>query len=77
MSGVDMSEEGGEQRKPTIWQVIQSILAGALGVQTNEARKRDFQSGSPMPYIVGGVIFTLLLIVALVVVVNIVLSSAG
>lgn len=72
-----MGEREGEQRKPTFWQVIQSVLAGALGVQTNEARKRDFSSGSPMPYIVGGVIFTVLLIVVLVVVVNVVLSSAG
>ncbi|MFV8833474.1 DUF2970 domain-containing protein [Aquisalimonas sp.] len=72
-----MSDHGGDQRKPTFWQVIQSVLAGALGVQTNEARKRDFNSGSAMPYIVGGVIFTVLLIVVLVVVVNVVLSNAG
>ncbi|WP_091640254.1 DUF2970 domain-containing protein [Aquisalimonas asiatica] len=72
-----MSDHDGEQRKPTVWEVVQSVLAGALGVQTNEARKRDFKSGSPMPYIIGGVIFTVVLIVVLVVVVNVVLSSAG
>ena len=64
------------ERRPTIWQIIQSVLAGAFGVQTNEARKRDFTSGSPLPYIIGGVVFTLVLIIVLVVVVNLVLGSA-
>ncbi|WP_290648614.1 DUF2970 domain-containing protein [Aquisalimonas sp.] len=66
-----------QQRKPTLWQVVQSVLAGALGVQSNAARKRDFSTSSPMPYIVGGIVFTVLLIVILVVVVNVVLRSAG
>lgn len=74
----DHDRDGGDRpQQPTFWQVVQSVLAGAFGVQTNEARRRDFQSGSPMPYIVGGVVFTVLLIVVLVVVVNVVLSSAG
>lgn len=66
-----------EPRRPSVLEVVQSVLAGAFGVQTNEARKRDFRSASPMPYIIGGVVFTVLLIVTLVVVVNVVLHSAG
>lgn len=74
MSDQDQSHQ---QRRPTVRQVVQSVLAGAFGVQTNEARKRDFQSGTPMPYIIGGVVFTVLLIVVLIAVVNVILSSAG
>lgn len=64
-------------RRPGFWEVVQSVLAGALGVQTNEARKRDFRSPTPVPYIIGGIVFTVLLIIVLVVVVNIILSNAG
>lgn len=75
-----MSDHDSDQqqpRRPTFWEVVQSVLAGALGVQTNEARKRDFQSPTPVPYIIGGIVFTVLLIIVLVVVVNIILSNAG
>lgn len=67
----------GEPPKPGFWQVTQSILAAAFGVQTEEARKRDFTRGNPLAYIIGGTIFTVLLIVALVVIVNLVLRQAG
>ena len=63
--------------RPGILQVIQSVLAAAFGVQTEEARKRDFTRGNPLAYIIGGIVFTVLLIVTLVVIVRIVLSQAG
>lgn len=77
MTDHDRNWDDDRPRRPGFWQVVQSVLAGAFGVQTNEARKRDFQSGSPVPYVIGGVVFTVLLIAILVVVVNVVLSSAG
>ncbi|MCH8504371.1 MAG: DUF2970 domain-containing protein [Ectothiorhodospiraceae bacterium] len=66
-----------QHRKPGFWQVVQSILAAAFGVQSQQARERDFTRGSPLPYIIGGIVFTVLLIVLRVGIVNIVLSSAG
>lgn len=63
--------------RPGFWQVVQSILAAAFGVQTEEARRRDFTRGNPLAYIIGGVVFTVVLIVLLVVVVRIVLSQSG
>ncbi|MCP1674993.1 hypothetical protein J2T57_002131 [Natronocella acetinitrilica] len=69
--------ENSDLPKPGFWQVTQSILAAAFGVQTEAARRRDFTRGSPMPYIIGGTVFTILLIVALVVIVRVVLSRAG
>lgn len=71
-----MKEEGSESR-PTRWQVIKSVVAAALGVQSEEARQRDFTQGSPAAFIIGGVVFTALFVIALVVVVNLVLSAAG
>lgn len=74
----DDTHDGAQQdgQRPTVTQVIQSVLAGAFGVQTNEARKRDFQSHSPVPYIIGGVIFTVMLVVGLIILVNVILGSA-
>lgn len=65
-----------QPRKPTFWQIVKSILGGALGVQSEETRQRDFTQGNPAVYIIGGIVFTLLFIVILVVIVNLVLSSA-
>ena len=74
----DDTDNGAQQggHRPSVTQVVQSVLAGAFGVQTNEARKRDFQSHSPVPYIIGGVIFTVLLVVGLIILVNVILGSA-
>lgn len=65
------------QRRVSPWQVAKSILAGALGVQSEEARQRDFSKGSPAPYIIGGIVFTVIFVVVLVLIVRAVVSSAG
>jgi hypothetical protein len=72
----DQHEQGG---RPTIWQVIKSVLAAAIGVQTEQARVRDFTHGSPAVFIVAGIVFTVLfvLVLVLVLVVHLVLRSAG
>lgn len=59
--------------KPTVWQVTKSVLAGALGVQKDSNREADFQASSPWPYIIGGLIFTVLFIVTLVTIVSFVI----
>lgn len=59
--------------KPTLKQVIQSVLAAAIGVQSEENQKRDFENGSLSSYLVVGAIFTVLFILMLVAVVSIVL----
>ncbi len=52
--------------------VAQSVLAAALGVQSNHKRKEDFGSGTVWPYVIGGFIFTIGFIFALVLVVSMV-----
>ena len=69
-------EDDGQQqsgpRKATFWQVVKSVLAGALGVQASRRQEEDFSSHSPLPFIVGGLIFTALFIGILVLIVSLV-----
>ena len=64
-----------EKKKPGLLAVTMSVLAAALGVQTEENRKRDFSQQSPLPYILGGLLFTVLFILTLVGVVMLVLPD--
>ena len=61
-------------QRPTPWQIIKSLLAGFMGVQSQEARERDFTHGNPAVYIIGGLVFTILFVVILVVIVNIIVG---
>jgi len=60
---------------PGVLKVMQSVAAGALGVQSSKRREEDFGSYSPWPYIIGGLLFTGLFIGTLVLVVQVVLSG--
>ncbi|NOS90257.1 MAG: DUF2970 domain-containing protein [Methylococcaceae bacterium] len=59
--------------KPTITQVIQSVLAAFIGVQSEANRKHAFENGSLLTYVVAGLIFTLLFIGVIVLLVSAVL----
>ncbi len=48
-----------EQRKGTgFWNVVQSVGAAMIGVQSRKNRERDFTEGKPIHFIVGGLIGT-------------------
>lgn len=67
-----MSDE--QEPKPlTLRQMLQSVLAGALGVQSGKNRARDFRHGKPSQFILLGVGFTLLLVLTILGVVKLVL----
>lgn len=53
-----------------LWQVVKSVAASAIGVQSNKNREHDFQQKSPIPYIVVGVVFVILFIMSILLVVN-------
>lgn len=61
----------------TFRQMFMSVLAAALGVQSQKARERDFTKGKPMHFILLGVGFTLAFVLIIVGVVNLVLYLAG
>ena len=60
--------------KPRLISVVKSILAAAIGVQSDKNRTRDFEQGNPLTFIIGGIVFTLLFIVSLSLIVGFVLS---
>tara|TARA_R110002110_G_scaffold14698_1_gene67638 strand:- start:57566 stop:57814 length:249 start_codon:yes stop_codon:yes gene_type:complete len=56
-------------------QVISSIFAAGLGVQSSKNRERDFKQGRLGVFIAAGLIFTLLFIGTIAAIVSMVLSS--
>ncbi|MDU9404146.1 DUF2970 domain-containing protein [Pseudomonas sp. zfem004] len=53
-------------KPPTFWQMLQSILAAAFGVQSGKNRARDFTYGKASHFIVMGTLFTLVFIFVLI-----------
>ena len=58
-------------------QVVASVLAAGMGVQSSRNRERDFRHGRAGVFIAAGIVFTLLFIAAVVTVVRVVLDTAG
>lgn len=72
-----MSSHDGPPGKPSILQVIMTVLSAGFGVQSERNRQRDFGTGSPKAFIVAGIGATVLFILAVYFVVRLVLSFAG
>lgn len=64
------------RKPPGLLKVFQSVLAGALGVQSSKRHEEDFTSGSPWPYIIVGIVFTAGFVVTLMLIVKWVLSGS-
>jgi hypothetical protein len=58
-------------------QVVGSVFAAGLGVQSSKNRERDFKQGRLGVFIAAGIVFTLLFIGSVVLVVQMVLKGAG
>ncbi|WP_286219777.1 DUF2970 domain-containing protein [Marinobacter apostichopi] len=69
------SNGSGRPSRPGVLKIMQSILAGAFGVQSDKRRQEDFASHSPWPYIIAGVLFTVSFVVGLILIVQVVLSG--
>jgi len=59
--------------KPTITQVIKSVISAFIGVQSDDNRQKDFEQGSLPTYIIAGVIFTVLFVLSLIFLVSAIL----
>ena len=68
-------EDRGEGHSLNPLQVISSVFAAGLGVQSSKNRERDFKTGSFKVFLISGIIFTLLFIGTVYTVVQIVLSG--
>ncbi|KAE8546634.1 DUF2970 domain-containing protein [Marinobacter nauticus] len=68
--------DGSLRRRVTrLLKLVQSILAAAFGVQSSRRHAEDFNSNSPVPYIVGGVLFTAGFVGILILIVHLVLAA--
>lgn len=65
------------RKSPGFFGLLQSVAGAAFGVQSEKKRQEDFQHGKPGDYIALGVVFVIVFIITLIVVVNMVLGSAG
>jgi hypothetical protein len=61
-------------RKASLWQVIKSVAASAIGVQSSKNYEQDFATSNPLPFIIVGIIFVLSFIATLVLWVNYMLA---
>jgi len=58
----------------SIWRVFKSTVAAFFGVQTEHNREKDFQTQSPLPFIIMGIILAIALVISLILIVNQVLN---
>ncbi len=70
-------ENGQKDRQPGFWEVAASVAAAAFGVRARKHQERDFSSRSATPFIIGGLLFTLLFIAGLAFIVHLVLRHYG
>jgi hypothetical protein len=59
--------------KPTITQVIKSVLSAAMGVQSDANRQKDSAQIPLSTYIIAGLVFTVLFVAGLILLVSIIL----
>lgn len=60
-----------------IWSTVQTVLGAMFGVQSEQQRQKDFEKGSPVQFIVGGIIFVVVFILTILYIVNSAVDSAG
>ncbi|SEE16505.1 DUF2970 domain-containing protein [Pseudomonas anguilliseptica] len=70
-----MSEE--ENKPLTLWEMLQSVLSAAIGVQSGKNRSRDFSRGKPSHFIILGALFTVVFVLVIFGIVKLVLHLAG
>ncbi len=76
--GAQETDREPEERKGLgALQVVSSVFAAGLGVQSSRNRERDFRQGRAGTFIAAGLIFTALFIGAVLTVVKLVLAGAG
>ncbi len=60
--------------KPGLKQIFKAVIGAFIGVQSEQQRQQDFNTQSPLPYIIVGVVMTIGFVAALITIVSIVLS---
>lgn len=61
-------------KRQSLFQLLLSTIAAFFGVQTERNRNRDFQSNSPIPFIIMGIVVAIILVTSLIFIVKLVLA---
>jgi hypothetical protein len=72
--GLDVTDSD-KPKKPGLGALVKSILAAAIGVQTDKNREQDFNEGNPLAFIIGGFVFTFLFIATIATIVGFIVSN--
>ena len=64
------------RRGTSLGAIIKSVFSAAFGVQSASNQERDFTQGNYRHFIIGGIVFTVLFVLTLIVVVNLVLAQS-
>ena len=77
MTVVNMNSDKEDKAKknPGPFDVMKSVFAAMIGVQSDENRERDFEQGKASHFIIGGIIFVVVFIIVLMNVVSSVVNS--
>ena len=70
-------DDPANDKPPSIWQVLHSVMAAAFGVQSGKNRTRDFTHGKPSQFLLLGLLFTGVFALTLFAIVKLVLHFAG
>jgi hypothetical protein len=69
-------DDSSDNKPPTFWQMLLSVMAAAFGVQSGKNRERDFTHGKPSHFIMMGLLFTIVFVLVLFGIVQLVLHFA-
>ncbi|EJM78472.1 MULTISPECIES: DUF2970 domain-containing protein [Pseudomonas] len=70
-------DDPADNKPPTFWQMLHSVMAAAFGVQSGKNRARDFTHGKPSHFVILGIGFTVVFALTLFGIVKLVLLLAG
>ena len=70
-------EQEPAESKPRLGKLIQSTLAAAIGVQSRKNFERDAAFRSPIPFILFGLLGTVLFVLTIIGVVKLIIHLAG
>jgi len=62
----DNAQAQSTKKRPGVLHLVLTTFAAAFGVQNQENLEQDFSQKSPVPYIIMGVVFTMIFVVAVV-----------
>lgn len=61
-------------RRPSLLQLLKAVSGALVGVQSEQQRQQDFHSQSVLPFLIAGIIGTVLFVLVLLVIVKLVVG---